>query len=1178
MELENALDRARPDLLKEWNFQKNVDINPADVSYGSTAKVWWKCHICGHEWQAQINNRSKKERPSGCPECAKRKRIETYMLTKLDGGKNSLSMQDPELASQWDVKKNGNVTPDDVNVNAKKEYWWICPKCGYSWKASPGSRRSQRGCPVCDGHKVVWSGHNDLASQKPELMEDWDYSKNVGIDPSKVRVFSQKKVWWKCHICGYEWYCAISQRSSGNGCAYCAGLVTVAGKNDLSTTDPDIAAEWDYERNGNLRPNQFKSGSDKEVWWRCIKCGHEWKAAIKTRKIAGCPACAGRLRSGYNDVATLNPELLADWDYKRNGALTPDRIAAGSHHKVWWSCHTCGYEWQSVVKTRTNGVGCPRCSGRIVWKGHNDFATKCPDIIKEWDYSKNQERPDEVSFRSNKKIWWKCPVCGNNYQMSASSKSQGYGCPKCNRIYHSSFPEQAIYYYLKKSGFEVENGYRTKWLGKSEIDIYIPSLKLGIEYDGQVWHRNITRDRQKSQLILSQGINLVRIREPECPDLGDDRVKTFVTDEYTGDGSYINAALKALFRYINDSYYTSIPETVDAVEDHTAISASYENLKQSKSLSANFPELKNDWDYEKNNGLLPEQVTGNSHLQVWWKCHICGYSWRASVGSRTRGQGCPACSHTVAYPGVTDLATIDPDLVSEWNYERNDGLKPEDYLPNSGRKVWWKCSQCGHEWKTSISNRHNGSGCPACSNRVLVKGRNDLASQRPILVRDWSYNDNLQRPEEMLFTSASVVWWECHTCGYKWRASIYARSIKNQPCPYCSGRAVWPGKNDFATMEPELMKDWDFQNNTSVNPSELSHKSHQKVSWKCHKCGYEWIAALNTRVDSIGCPKCGKGKRNRTIRHSLAEKKPEVVIFWDYDKNEGLLPNEVSYGSNTKICCKCPVCGCQWMSTVKQLSKDSCPECRKASTSEAIRNAAIRKSGTLFDQFPAIAKQWDYNKNGDLTAQDVSPNSAKKVWWKCQICGYEWIASINARTSNHTGCPYCAGKVVWKGHNDLATTDSDLLKEWNYEKNTSISPYEISIGSHKKVWWRCHKCGYEWETKVEARKKGSGCPVCGNKVVWTGHNDLATKYPEIAAQWDYEANDTTPEHVTSGSTKKYAWICTECGYHWTASVGTRTAGHGCPKCARSLVGKKRRAKQLDDIQKEQTYDKDNRDL
>ena len=1162
MKVENTLERKRPSLMDEWDYQKNMDIDPASVSYGSTKKAWWKCHICGYEWQAQINNRAKELRPSGCPACAKRKRIETYMCTKLDCGKNSLSMMDPELAAQWDMENNGSVTPDDVSVNTKKKYWWICPKCGYRWKASPGCRHNHRGCPVCDGHKVVWSGHNDLASQKQELLEDWDYSKNIDIDPTKVRVYSQKKAWWKCHICGYEWYTSISNRSSGTGCAYCAGQVAIEGKNDLATTNPEIAAEWNYERNGNLIPSQFKAGSDKKLWWKCSKCGNEWKAAIKTRKIAGCPACAGRLRSRYNDVATLRPVLLADWDYNKNGDLAPDRIAAGSHHKVWWNCHVCGYQWQSVVKTRTKGVGCPRCSGRIVWKGHNDLATKCPEILKEWDYDKNFEQPDEVSFRSSKKLWWKCPICGNSYKMSADSKIDGYGCPKCNRVYHTSFPEQAIYYYLKKSGIEVENGYRAKWLGKSEIDIYIAPLKLAIEYDGQVWHSDLSRDRQKSQLIISQGINLVRVREPGCPDLADDRIKTFITNEYNGDASYINVALKALFRYINETYFTRISETVNVVEDHIAITASYENQKQSKSLSANYPELESEWDYEKNCGLTPEQVTTNSHLQVWWRCHNCGFNWQASVNSRTKGQGCPACSHTVVHQGVTDLATIDPRLAAEWNYEKNDGLKPEEFFPNSSRNVWWKCLKCGYEWEKSILNRHNGSSCPACSNRVLVKGRNDLESRCPTIVKDWSYNDNLQRPEEMLFTSASVVWWMCHTCGYKWRASIYARSIKSQPCPYCSGRAVWTGKNDFATMEPELMKDWDYRKNTSVNPSKLSQTSRQKVAWKCHKCGYEWIATPNRRVDSRSCPICGKGSNNnRTVRHSLAEKKPEVVIFWDFDKNEGLLPNDVSYGSNTKIWCKCPVCGCQWKSTVKQLSKDCCPECRKISTSKAISNAAIRKNGALFDLFPAIAEQWDYNKNGGLTTHDVSPSSARKVWWKCHTCGYEWVASINSRTSNHTGCPYCAGKIVWKGRNDLATTNPELLSEWNYEKNTSISPDEVSIGSHKKVWWRCHKCGYEWETKVEVRKKGSGCPACGNKVLWSGYNDLATKFPKIAAQWDYEANDTIPEHVTSGSTKKYMWICSECGYHWVASISSRTAGHGCPKCARILAGKKLRAKQ-----------------
>ena len=106
---------------------------------------------------------------------------------------------------------------------------------------------------------------------------------------------------------------------------------------------------------------------------------------------------------------------------------------------------------------------------------------------------------------------------------------------------------------------------------------------------------------------------------------------------------------------------------------------------------------------------------------------------------------------------------------------------------------------------------------------------------------------------------------------------------------------------------------------------------------------------------------------------------------------------------------------------------------------------------------------------------DVMPNSSQKVWWKCSK-GHEWQATIADRNSG-CGCPYCAGKKVAKGYNDLQTVNPTLANEWNYEKNNSLTPMDITPNSGKKVWWKCKK-GHEWQATVANRNRGSGCPVC----------------------------------------------------------------------------------------------------
>ena len=125
-------------------------------------------------------------------------------------------------------------------------------------------------------------------------------------------------------------------------------------------------------------------------------------------------------------------------------------------------------------------------------------------------------------------------------------------------------------------------------------------------------------------------------------------------------------------------------------------------------------ELMAEWNWEKNNELKldPKTLTLGSGQKVWWKC-IKGHMWQATICNIANGRGCPYCSGRYVVKGENDLQTVNPTLANEWNYEKNNGLTPADVMPNSDKKVWWKCGQ-GHEWQASIGNRNKGNGCPIC--------------------------------------------------------------------------------------------------------------------------------------------------------------------------------------------------------------------------------------------------------------------------------------------------------------------------------------------------------------------------------------------------------------------------------------------------------------------------------
>jgi len=152
------------------------------------------------------------------------------------------------------------------------------------------------------------------------------------------------------------------------------------GCNDLATLRPDLAAQWDPDRNGELAPQDVTAGSGRKAWWRCDR-GHAWEAAVRNRASgSGCTVCTGKqVLAGINDLATVRPDLAAQWHPDRNGELAPQDVTVGSNRKVWWRCDR-GHAWKATVARRAGGRGCPVCAGKQVLAGFNDLATVRPDL------------------------------------------------------------------------------------------------------------------------------------------------------------------------------------------------------------------------------------------------------------------------------------------------------------------------------------------------------------------------------------------------------------------------------------------------------------------------------------------------------------------------------------------------------------------------------------------------------------------------------------------------------------------------------------------------------------------------------------------------------------------------------------------------------------------------------
>ena len=415
------------------------------------------------------------------------------------------------------------------------------------------------------------------------------------------------------------------------------------------------------------------------------------------------------LQSTRKSLAETNPELAAQWHPTKNGDLTPKQVSRSARMKVWWICNQ-GHEWQATIANRNRGSNCLYCTNTKVLKGFNDLQTLNPTLAKEWNYKRNGElTPQDVMPYSNKKVWWICNQ-GHEWPATINHRMNGSACPVCHKGRATSFPESAVYFYVKQKYADAIQSYKPYWLKPMEIDIFIPSLNLGIEYDGAQWHRDIEHDNKKNMLCATHNINLIRIREPSCPKIDGQNIIMNSTSDVG-----LEKAIVFLFQR-----YLQLNVDINIQRDITKIRNIISYSKPNNSLSQCNPSLALEWHPIKNGKLTPEHVGPYSNKKVWWKCNR-GHEWQSTIRHRNDGRGCPYCLGRRPVKGENDLATINPTLAKEWNYEKNHELLPSDVLPHSKKKVWWKCSVCQHEWQTSIYNRSRGTRCPVCAQNTKVQ-------------------------------------------------------------------------------------------------------------------------------------------------------------------------------------------------------------------------------------------------------------------------------------------------------------------------------------------------------------------------------------------------------------------------------------------------------------------------
>jgi len=373
--------------------------------------------------------------------------------------KQSLVETNPDLLQEWDYERN-TIKPEEVSYASNKKAFWICSKNReHRWEARVGdrTRKTPAGCPYCAGRKVNHT--NCLSKTHPHLLSEWNFEKNT-IKPEEISSGCDKKVFWVCkENQEHKWearVCLRARQIQSNNCPFCAGR-KVNHTNCLSTTNPHLLHEWDYERN-TINPEEITAGSQKKAFWVCKENReHKWNIQISSRaklnKATGCPYCSKQKVNHTNCLSTTHPHLLKEWDYEKN-SLKPEEVPSGCDKKAFWICSkNQEHKWEAIIYTRTKNIepsSCPLCSN-LFSKGHQEV----------------------VNFIS-------------------------------------SFYSGKILINDRKTIRNPQTGYFL------ELDIFLPSENIAIEYNGEYYHSSEEiqkRDQIKLVECSKQNINLLTIWE-----------------------------------------------------------------------------------------------------------------------------------------------------------------------------------------------------------------------------------------------------------------------------------------------------------------------------------------------------------------------------------------------------------------------------------------------------------------------------------------------------------------------------------------------------------------------------------------------------------------------------------------------------------------------------------------
>lgn len=331
------------------------------------------------------------------------------------------------------------------------------------------------------------------------------------------------------------------------------------------------------------------------------------------------------------------------------------KTSVKSQKMAVWKCDK-GHEWDDRITNVSNHRKCPYCAGKYLLDGINDLQTMSPELAEEWHPSLNEDLyPSNISYYSEKSVWWRCTK-GHSWKSKVSRRAEGSICTKCSKNENLKFNAYIVCYYIKKYVPETIFNYKFK---NYIIKIFVPSIRLGIEYDYNIsTDKELLTDVNKNKTCLDNGIILIRIRDANLPRRYYNTINSYQRPNKKW-GSLENIIKQILRKYfkisnsiiniendIDDIHlFKNRLQTINHVQDEETVETELDTKQKKGNLTMTNKKLIKEWNNRKNRKIKPYHFSKFSNRIVWWRCSLCKHEWEEEIRKRASKNKliCPAC-------------------------------------------------------------------------------------------------------------------------------------------------------------------------------------------------------------------------------------------------------------------------------------------------------------------------------------------------------------------------------------------------------------------------------------------------------------------------------------------------------------------------------------------------------